>query len=110
MRFLVYYEGAGEGCDYTIGCNLSVHFLEGESVQEVIEKISSDLVREGRQETCWYSLDQLEAIRVYSISEEHVIDLDSLQMQKDAIEKEKAERQKEQEERQLYEKLKTKFG
>lgn len=36
--FLVHIVGEGEGCDYTIGCNHAVEFVQAESLEEAKDK------------------------------------------------------------------------
>lgn len=36
--YLVHVEGKGEGCDYTIGCNHAVEFVQANSLDEAKEK------------------------------------------------------------------------
>lgn len=39
MKYLVAIAGEGEGCDYTIGCNMNYEIVEAKSIEEVIEKV-----------------------------------------------------------------------
>jgi hypothetical protein len=37
-KFLVVRKGEGEGCDYTIGCNMEYHIIECASLEEAIRQ------------------------------------------------------------------------
>lgn len=39
MTYLVLITGRGEGCDYTINCNLDWEFFEADSIEEVKNRI-----------------------------------------------------------------------
>lgn len=106
--FIVHYEGVGEGCDYTIGCNECTIKLPNslKTMQEAVDYIRSD----EEFSLDYFGKSRIEKATVYEIQSCQVIDV------KDIIQKEKLERekqkviQKEKNELAEFERLKEKFG
>ena len=62
-RLYAYYKGRGEGCDYTIGCNLKVERLKATTVEAAItEAIGKDWSE--------YDDERIEKITILRVTEE----------------------------------------
>ena len=61
---MIYYallKGAGEGCDYTIGCNLAVEVVEGKTLDQIRDQIAQLLID--------YDSDRIDMVYYYPYSE-----------------------------------------
>ena len=108
MHFLIFYKGIGEGCDYTIGCNLAVEFAEAATFEQLEERLIADWTK--YNDNIEQALEAYESITMYAIDASLDIDLDRLrQLDRLARDNETA-KENERKERALYEKLKAKYG
>ena len=111
MQVLIYYEGAGEGCGYTIGCNQDVSVVTAESMDDVAQWIIDDLIHPDRElSICLHRLKELDKVTLYAIADYCSLNLKAVCEAKTEIDARHTAEQKEQEERALYETLKVKFG
>ena len=129
-EYLVITNGSGEGCDYTIGCNISYCFLEAENMNDAISKAMGKhpldmLDEEVDDEDFACNLDciarwtdyqtheegSLEDISIYEISNNEDLDQMCLSYQKGLKVRRDRNSKKSQEklERAEYERLKKKF-
>jgi PIN domain nuclease of toxin-antitoxin system len=90
------------GCDYTIGCGHSIETFEAYSEADIKEKVKGFIQNYGR--------DQISAVTLYEITNNHSqLNIDRLFAEDDAEnEREKRERT-ELEERKILEELKNKY-
>lgn len=106
-KFLVVYEGSGEGCDYTIGCNTRVisALYPDRSIIDVANKIHAELASDNPP----VDLDMLASVTVYEILEEKQIELTVVHADlRKRIETAEAAKNDENERRE-YERLRAKF-
>lgn len=101
MKHLVHYEGSGEGCDYTIGCNHAIRFVNADSIKGAVKEISDRLL----SEDSWYNPSSLAKVTIYEIGEETSLNL----VQINKLRREVAEKQDKRAEVALYERLKAKY-
>lgn len=52
MRYLIIQEQANEGCDYSIGCGISISTIEADSPEEAFNKMVEGTDWD-REEGCW---------------------------------------------------------
>lgn len=102
MSFWAIYEGHGEGCDYTIGCNLSFDKLLATTLEDAkIEALRGYTDRGDRD-------DRFERIRVLEVTGEHDLAAEMraivAKRQQEAAEQAKAEK------RAQIERLKKELG
>jgi hypothetical protein len=69
VKFLVVEKGTGEGCDYTIGCNMSYDIVESDdSIEVLAARLAEDAVFHGEK-------DDYECRRVSSHTENSIREL-----------------------------------
>lgn len=109
MNYVVLFTGAGEGCDYTIGCNRDWQFYNCETLEELKEQINEYYDDHSGEDT-------IEEVEIYEVTDCNYI---WKEMVKEKAEKERKEKelakkrkaeQKEAEEKELFEKLSKKYG
>ena len=99
-RYVLLVKGAGEGCDYTLGCNRSFEFLDAESIEDAM-KIARKKFQGPDAYIPWesaYLTEMREEIPVSQWSEEEL-----------ELKKSRAQAKKEAGERAEFERLKAKF-
>jgi hypothetical protein len=69
-NFIAHIEGQGEGCDYTIGCNIAVRYIDAEDIDDAYNKLIK-IIQE-------YSKDRIKTARLYEIVNNRYVDLDSI--------------------------------
>lgn len=106
--FIVHYEGVGEGCDYTIGCNQCTIKLPKfiTTMEEAIAYIQSD--KQFSLE--YFGMNRIEKATIYETQSFQEVNVQDI-MQKQKVKKQ-AEQVIEKEKNELaeYERLKFKFG
>lgn len=123
MKFVVCYLGAGEGCDYTIGCNKTFSMMDADSLEDLKNKLHADLagyenVSNGKEIFAYMS-----GVRNYDYEHTYesvfVVPGELIDISDDLRQKineglgraETLRRQEiETEEKELYQKLKQKYG
>ena len=113
MRFLVHYEGKGEGCDYTIGCNHALRSMEAASVARAIKHVVCELIDYDGDSP--YDPEDLSGVTIYVLAEPDIADTTSLDLEKIcAVRKVKAESAaangREAADRAQYEALRARYG
>lgn len=80
--FYAWYQGKGDGCDYTIGCNQRISRLVAASIPAAIEEACGD-------EWSEYDDERIERITILRVTEEHdcVPHIASLRAERDSKEK-----------------------
>ena len=108
QKFLVHYEGKGEGCDYTIGCNHAISFVEAADLNAAIKQVADDFLAYPDSS---YDPDAIDKVTIYAVSREQAsFDLEHIRFRRrTAYEMHKAAAQ-EQADRASYEKLKARYG
>jgi len=116
MRFLVHYEGAGEGCDYTIGCNHALRSIEADSPARAIKALMTRLISYGGEyDDAPYDPEELESVTIYTLVKPEVtdvisLDLDVIRTRRRQIEIEDQATLQEAQDRAQYESLKARFA
>lgn len=90
------------GCDYTIGCGHQIVDIEAISMTEAKEKILEIID--------YYSINNLDSVEIYEISEVFEVDLDAIKYKIKKEEENAKFMQKELEELKEFERLKNKYG
>ena len=88
MRFLVHYEGKGEGCDYTIGCNHRVGIIDAADIDDVVNQVLNG-IHDGEDEPdeILYHLKPYDKITFYPIGTPVAMELGAI---RDAAREKKA--------------------
>ena len=113
MKFLIHYEGAGEGCDYTIGCNHALESMEADSVAKAVKHVLHELIDyDGDSD---YDPEELSAITIYALAEPEVsgtVSLDPIAIcaERQAKMEAVAAKEREARDRASYEALKARYG
>ena len=107
-QYIALIEGAGEGCDYTIGCNLNWSIFPATNEEEIVKEVKNIYDRYGREN----SVNSIELFELVS-SSRVLFDYDDLEQlfskEKEEEEIIKAEEQKKVDEAE-FERLKEKLG
>lgn len=109
-KYLVIIEGEGEGCDYTIGCNIRWDFYDAESLEDLKEQIIKR----------WYSYEDAKEEEYYApeigVGKAIIVQAD-LHCEMDDIHEIALKRvektisdERDSKEKKEYERLKKKFG
>lgn len=95
-KFLVYEKEIAEGCDYMIGCGSMVHWVESDTIEEVIEKT---IWPDGHEELSTLEGEQARShIMIVEEQYVHVIDVKSMSKEIAADRKKEKEKKKAKEE------------
>ena len=100
-KYFALIVGAGEGCDYTMGCNIAFHPLSGDTFEEASK---------GAEKHLGYDEYKVETVLVIEASKLHFLDV--LTYYRDAKRQEAEDKQRavEESEKAEYERLKSKFS
>ncbi len=104
--FYVYYEGRGEGCDYTIGCNLNVEIVKAKNVEEVVKKITDEWDECGFN----YVESRYAAVTIIEAPSTTDVDINGYIVEAKAKAAERIRLKEEDKEKAEFERLKKKFG
>ena len=110
MPYYLWAEGYGEGCDYTIGCNLSMTRLAARTHKEAVAEAKRLM---GDDE--WAELDpdyeqRIESATILSVSKVTDLPLGAWRAEVQAEADAEVEQEKEAQERAEFERLQAKFG
>jgi hypothetical protein len=111
-KFLVHYEGVGDGCDYTIGCNHAVGIFDEPDMAAAVARVTDKLREDGEllPEDRLRDGYRIETVTIYEIKPTvHVVDLKRLRsegVQQAAVD---AQGEAQAKDRAEYERLKAKF-
>ena len=111
MKYVMLITGYGQGCDYTIGCNLTWEEGEAENWEEIsrrAEQIAEDYGC-GEISSGGYEEERIEKIEILHVMDKRVWDLDGYKARKRATERALEDQEKEKEEREMLAKLKEKY-
>ena len=105
MRFYAYFEGVGEGCDYSIGCNIRLVPLPEEikTAEEAIEYVHG---YDKNGQIFYIGLDCISTVTILAVAETTEVDIGKLLQQ----EKEAEEQEKREKDEATFEALKKKLG
>ena len=107
MKFLVCQKMHGDGCKYTIGCGMRFDYIEADSIEDVIERVTWP---EGREEYCTLvGEDALSDILI--VPAEHVVTVDvgALLAEFQSADRERQEKESEAAERAELARLQSKY-
>lgn len=110
MRFLVHYEGTGEGCDYTIGCNHSLHTIEAEDLANAIKKVLHQFKDYSKGLGGLYDIEEINAVTIFSITESASLDIERIRTLKHERMSAAETECRDQRDRATYEKLKARYA
>lgn len=65
-KFIYIIEGTAEGCDYTLGCNLTYKIVKGTTLEEVRDRIIAEQVEEDFFDVEEFGVDD---IQIYEIGD-----------------------------------------
>jgi len=106
-QYIALIEGAGEGCDYTIGCNLNWSMFAATDEEEILKEVKDIYDFYGREE-------RVESIKILEIAEfsktfshHDLEDLFLKEKEEEILRQEEEQRKIDEEE---FEKLKAKLG
>ena len=108
--FVAYVEGSGEGCDYTIGCNLAVKVLPEhiETMEQAIEYCTT-LSYEGEDAFLDYAVEMVSSITVFEVADSQKVDIAAIKAAKRAEKRRIEEQRKEEQERAELARLKAQY-
>jgi Mg2+ and Co2+ transporter CorA len=95
-NYVVCINGSGEGCDYTIDCNVTFKYFTASCMEEIVDWIRNNI-------TDYYGSDRIESYRIFEIIDEvtdEVVNIIAKEEQKEA-EKEKQEKEEEKKQDEL---------
>jgi len=107
-KFIAYIQGAGEGCDYTIGCNLSVYFLPDhiETMEQAVEFCGTP---QDEDDFLGCSSEMVSQITVFEVINFENVDVGAVKAARKADRRRIANERKEQQERAELERLKARY-
>ena len=107
-RYIVILDGRGEGCDYTIGCNVKVIEVQAPSDAKAVDQVEKHLQDFGKH----YGEECVEKARIFRIPFESSVpfNLERLRQASHQLENIHQEAEQINKERVEYERLKRKYG
>jgi hypothetical protein len=110
MKYMIVKQQNGEGCDYTIGCGISVEIIEAGSIQEA-EAIALYPNGEGSKADIFEDCDgnYIKSIRIFKVSDCHEVDVEGLRKAGFSNQKKEAEEAAKASELAEFERLRQKI-
>ena len=111
--YYIYCEGAGgdmAGCDYTIGCNMSIYTINANDMEEAYRKV---VVEEFDSKDEWelmHNLDTYDKVTIIECAQTKSLDLKMLRLAAETKIKATLKAQKEVDEKAEFIRLSAKYG
>jgi len=109
-KFLLCVIGRGEGCDYTIGCNLNFHELSSQTKEGARIEAKAHLGEEYYGDLGSLTGCRIQAAELFEVSSKEELPLNTWRRDSELAQNKKEIKREEAAEKQEYERLKKKYA